>query len=254
MKQFYIMAFILCAGCGTMYGQYKVVYDKETTKQVISNTGVAEGNEILYTAQVDSTRNNRQKLLSKVTVRNVMKSADMLARESLGNLKREGAAYKAVCVEIGRLMRSINRMIDNARNHPENAAFCYRKGAEVVAEATGLVEQMVVIAMNGKVPNPFKTSIEDLLQGKVVNPEAFDTKDGTNLILADERIRICNNTFYGLRRLRRAVDIIAFKLNCNYTWRDLIRNSSLGYDYYWAMGMQSKLQQLKYSIDNPPWK
>ena len=252
--RYMLMTFILFAAASTAEAQYKVVYDKKTTQQVISNTGVAESNEILYTAQIDSTRKNRQKLLSKVTVRNVMKSADMLSRQSLGNLKREGAAYKAVCVEVGKLMRSVNRLIDNAREHPENAAFCYRKGAEVVAEATGLVEQMVVIAMNGKVPNPFNTSIEDLLKGKITNTKAFDTKDGTNLILADERIRICNNTFLGLRRLRRAVDIIAMKLNCHYTWRDLIRNSSLKYDYYWAMGMQSGLQQLKYSIDNPPWK
>lgn len=254
MKKITLAFMLALAASGTLEAQYRVVYDKKTTQQVISNTGVAEGNEILYTAQIDSTRKNRQKLLSKVTVRNVMKSADMLSRQSLGNLKREGTAYKAVCVEVGKLMRAINRMIDNARKHPENIAFCYRKGAEVVAEATGLVEQMVVIAMNGKVPNPFNTSIEDLLQGKITDTAAFDKNDGTNLILADERIRICNNTFLGIRRLRRAVDIIAFKLNCNYTWRDLIKSSSLKYDYYWAMGMQTGLNQVKYSIDNPPWK
>lgn len=241
----------------------RVVHDTKTMLMVGQNTGVAEGNEVLYHAQVDSTRKKRASLLSKVTVRNMMKSADMLSRKSLGNLTAEGAAYSAICHETSRLLKSINNLLGNAAEHSENMPYCYKQAAEVVMEAKGYVEQTIAIAMNGKVPNPFNFDAESLAEGKIANAKTFEEEemtkspkdrktDGPNLILADERIKICNQTIYGLRRLRRMVNIISFRLQCNYTWRDAMAKT-LGYKYYWAMGMAGEVKRTKNSIENAPW-
>ena len=117
--------------------------------------------------------------------------------------------------------------------------------------------------MNGKVPNPFNFDAESLAEGKIANAKTFEEEemtkspkdrktDGPNLILADERIKICNQTIYGLRRLRRMVNIISFRLQCNYTWRDALAKT-LGYEYYWAMGMAGEVKRTKNSIENAPW-
>lgn len=269
MKRIIIILLGVLAVNTTSRAQGRVVHDTKTAKMVGENMGAALAGENLYTAQVDSTEKKRTSLLSKVTIRNIMKSADMLSRKNLGNLTAEGAAYSTICREIKRLMESISKLGKNAAKKPAAFYYCSKQTAEVLLEAEGYVEQAIVIAMNAKVPNPFKDDADNKGQsfwggGRPINKTTTfeqdelkkspkDRKtDGLNLLHADDRIRICNQTIYGLRRLRRMVDVISFKLKCNYTWKDAMAKT-LGYEYYWAMGMAYEVERTKNSIKNAPW-
>lgn len=257
MKRIIIILLGVLAVNTTAHAQGRVVHDTKTAKMVGENMGAALAGENLYTAQVDSTEKKRTSLLSKVTIRNIMKSADMLSRKNLGNLTAEGAAYSTICREIKRLMESISKLGKNAAKNPAAFYYCSKQTAEVLLEAEGYVEQAIVIAMNAKVPNPFRYSEGDkkakTFEQDELKKSPKDRKtDELNLLHADDRIRICNQTIYGLRRLRRMVDVISFKLKCNYTWKDAMAKT-LGYEYYWAMGMAYEVERTKNSIKNAPW-
>lgn len=227
-----IIAFILIGK------QEVMAQDVVTANQITENMRVALGNETLYDKEIGKTKGNRENLLMKVSIRNVMKQSDRAARNVVGDLGREGAAYKMICKETQLLMEALDKLLSEAQKHSDQLPYVRKGITEVMAEGTNLVTQSINMAMGGKVENPFGNN---------------NNQDGHNLMLQDERITICNNTISGLRRLRMATDAVAFKLGCEYTWREKLKETP-GLDFYWKLGMEESFKNTIRFIDNSSWK
>ena len=242
----------------------KVVNDTKTQAMVAANAGAAAGSEKLYNDQADSTLNKRTKLLSKVMVRYMMKTAEKAAKENIGDVAAQGGAYVSLCSEVVKLTEAVEEFIKTAAKHPV-AAFDYRKKAGgILLEAEEMVKRTIAVSMNGKLPNPFKYDPQKLAEGDMEGTKTLEeeesgkddkkkNKDGANLLLADERIELCNQTIFELRHLRRAVRIATFKIDTKFRWSDLLKEN-FKYEYCWAMYMEAELNNTKRMIDRAPWK
>lgn len=233
------MAFLACVLAGWQDAKAQIP-DTKTAKQIGENAAAAAASELLYKEQIDTTKMNRDSLLIKVSIRNVMKQIDLAARKVTGNFGREGAAYKMMCEETSLLMAALGKLSNEAGKHPGHLPDVLKDMAEIMAESKDLVTQSVKMAMGGKVENPFGN-------------DGDGNDDGKNLLLQDERLAICNNTISRLRKLRMATEAAAFKLGCEYTWKDALRKT-LGFHYYWALGMEESFRNTVKSLENAPWR
>jgi hypothetical protein len=228
------ICFFTLIGSQNMKGQ-----DIATAEQIAENMGVALGSEALYDKQIDKTKENRETLLMKVSIRNLMKQSDRAARDVAGDLGQEGIVYKMICKETQLLMGALDKLLSEAQKHPEQLPNVRKGITEVISTGSNLVTQSVKIAMGGKVKNPF-------------GDDGEKKGDGHNLMLQDERLDICNNTIMELRKLRTAAEVVAFKLGCEYTWRDNLQKTA-GLHYYWALGIEESFKNTVKSIENAPW-
>jgi hypothetical protein len=214
--------------------------DLKTTAQVTANGAAATAAEAGVTASTTEVRKKNALIAAKSTVSQLVKAADMAAKQNVGDLKSQSLSYTMICKEIVNIGYELNQTYEVAAKNPTRLGMCVVAGTKVILETKGIVDKVVYLACNGKVPNPFNNvSIEDIKKGKLNQKmeENGTEKDGANLLSARERLNIMNDALYNLRRIKRSLTLVKFRLMTSYTFADILRES-LPQEYYWQAGMK----------------
>lgn len=225
--KWFIMVGLLLAGMKMSAQQ--IISDFKTAKIVTENTAKAFVSEELYRLQNDTVKSNTLNILSAVTLRNSIYTMDMLERTNRAGFKRESKAYYRLVYEVNYFMESATALLKEASKNPHHMVFCTTQTAKLMLEAKNLVKYAVVVAMNGKVPNPFKINPDSLEKDIATVPNYIDdpdrdtlVTDGLNLLLPDDRYEILTETRLRLRAMRRAMDKMYWKLKTDFNVRNLI--------------------------------
>lgn len=222
----------LAVSVGTATAQ-EVIINRKNGQMVGLNTSAALTPESMYRLQNDTVRDNTLNILTSVTLRNTMYTMDMQARLNMNGFRKESRTYERLVWEIHYFIESAALLIKEASKNPHHAVFVTKQTAKLVLEARHFVRYAVVVAMNGKVPNPFKISVDSLEKDLATVPEyIYDedkdslATDGLNLLLPDDRMAIMNETRRRLARIRRAMDMMYWKLKTDFNVRNLIWTAS----------------------------
>ena len=222
----------LSVSVGTGAAQ-EVIINRKNAEIVSENTYAALTPESLYRIENDTVRDNTLSILTSVTLRNTMYSMDMQARLNMNGFRKESRTYERLVWEIHYFIESAAQLIREASKNPHHAVFVTRQTAKLVLEAKNFVRYAVVVAMNGKVPNPFKISVDSLDRDLSTVPDyIYDedrdslATDGLNLLLPDDSMAIMNETRRRLAKIRRAMDMMYWKLKTDFNVRNLIWTAS----------------------------
>lgn len=241
----------------------KYVYDPKTQAMVGANSSAASGQELIYSNEIDKQKEKREGILTKASMRNLVKSFDLAARKNIGDFGKQSVAFNSLCIETERLGVAIGKLLAAGEKSPENYVYCYKSAMSIFLEAKEAGERAIFIGMNGKVPNPFKNLDLNSLKTGTIELESSNAdsdsetmsrkSDGLNLIMANDRLSICNEAIWKLRQLRRMCTVMTIKLQCDYRWTHLIKEAS-PYDYYWAIGTKAAAEKVMKDIINFPIK
>lgn len=211
----------------------EIIINRRNAEIVQQNTSAAYTSEFLYRTENDTVRDNTLSVLTSVTLRNTMYSMDMQARLNMHGFRKESRTYERLVWEIHYLIESAAQLVKEASKNPHHSVFVTKQTAKLLLEARNFVRYAVVVAMNGKVPNPFKISVDSLEKDLATVPDyIYDedkdslATDGLNLLLPDDRMAIMNETRRRLFNIRRAMDMMYWKLKTDFNVRNLIWTAS----------------------------
>lgn len=235
--------------------------DMKTIEMIGLNTTEAYLMENKYYEQNDSVRKNGIRILTATTVRTLKNNLDMKERQRNRGFKKQTKLYYKLVNQVNLLLSDAARLITTAAKNPHHLVFVTTKTGKLLLEVKNMVKYTVVVAYNGKVPNPFKVNLDDLKDGKDDTPNYEDDKevetdavtgerlnDGYNLLLPDDRMEIMRTTISHIRNVRKAMNQVYYKLLTDFNVRNLI---------YTANRMDGKLydnnvyviEELKGNID-----
>lgn len=228
MKTKTFLSLLLCLFAVTQgYAQDKA------TKQALANTASAVAEEYLYYINADSIKSDKEISLAHATFRYMLKQKDMQSREWQIGFQNK-IAYKLLVGQCHYLIEDLNEMMDNARRHPEHMAMCITAGTDMLMQFYGIVRTVVVVAMNSKVPLPWKVDYEKFLNGEDNTPiyandpdRKEEETDKANLLLPSERYTILNQAFTQIMNLRIAIQAVNYKLKVDLTWQKALETALL---------------------------
>lgn len=227
----WLLALVAMTSVSSAWGQVQAI------KQWTLNTATAVSGELAYQAGADSIYDDKQISVVHATFRYMMKSKDMATREGILNFQNR-MVYKMLVNECNGFIRDMNEMMDAARQHPEHMAGCITSGTEMLLQAYSLVKHVVVVAMNSKVPLPWKVDYYDFLEGKDNTPKYENDPDRTeeetdkaNLLLPTERFKITINAIVQLSYMRTAIRAVTSKLKVDFTWQKAVEYA-VNFDSY----------------------
>lgn len=228
MKTKTILSLLLCLfGITCGYAQDKA------TKQAFKNTASAVAQEYLYYINADSINSDKEISLAHATFRYMLKQKDMQSREWQIGFQNK-IAYKMLVNQCHYFIQDLNEMMANARRHPEHMTMCITAGTDILMQFYATVRMVVVVAMNSKVPLPWKVDYEKFLEGKDNTPiyandseRAEQETDKANLLLPSERYTILNQAFAQIMNLRMAIRAVNSKLMIDLTWQKALETALL---------------------------
>ena len=198
---------------------------KKAIQQIITNTATAVAGEVTYRMGADSILKDKNMTMAHAIFRYVLKSSDRDSREWQANFQNR-IVYRMLVRQCQYFMDDYNEMIKNAQKHPEHLANCITAGSELLLQAYSFVKHAVVVAMNSKVPLPWKVDYDEFIEGKdntpiYANDAERDKKDvdNYNLLLPSERYNILNNTLSQLISMRVALRAVNARLSTDFTWQ-----------------------------------
>lgn len=268
----WMMVLCMALWAGTGRAQWvKIVNDVQTAAQVDANKEAAVKIEKTYNVAKDSTMSRKKMEAIYVTTRNAMKTVERAQRSYLGNLKKQGYTYASLVKQTKKLVSAAAETLALAERYNLGAWSCARNVSEVLSDGQELVKTALRIAFNSSVPNPFRSevdmgedgmsvAVEENVPNLIVEDSSGSTlgaggervstriNDGYNLLLADDRVKIANECLYRITTLRRALEVLNLKMRCTYSLRDALKEA-LPYEYYWALGMENRVDEMKRMID-----
>lgn len=201
---------------------------QKAAKQVADNTLKAVASEALYMTWTDSMVSDKEMTLVHATARYMLKKKDMETRE--WNLDFQNRIiYRMLVQQFNGLISDVNQLTRLVTQHPEHSAGCFKACSDMLLQAYALGKHAVVVAMNSKVPLPWKVKYGDFLEGKDETPPyerdpSRDPKDndGTNLLLPTERYKILNDTYGRIIEMRLALNAVIAKFSVDMTWQKAV--------------------------------
>ena len=211
----------------------KVVLDKKVTEMVNLNTAAAMVPETLYRQQNDSVKNNTNLILTAVTLRNTVMTLDMQARTNMKGFRKESRAFARLVYEVHAFVNAAVNVVTEGSKNPHHSVFITKQTTKLILEAKNMVKYAVVVAMKGQVPNPFKLNPDSLAKDlQKVPAYIYDAEndsvwvDKLNLLLPNDRMAIINETRRRLSKIRRAMELMYWKLKTDFNVRNLIWTAS----------------------------
>lgn len=230
---------------------------QNATKQQILNTASAVAQEGLYLINTDSVLKDKSISTGHATFRYLLKQKDRQSREWQVGFQNK-MIYRMLVQQFNYLISDLNEMFDNARKHPEHMPACIMAGTDLLTQAYALGKHAVVVAMNSKVPLPWKVDYEKFLTGKDKTPNYENDKekdkkddDQQNLLLPSERYNILNNTLAQVMNLRMAIRAVNSKLSVDFTWQKGVEYA-LKFDNYVHEAHQQVFANFSRDVKNRP--
>ena len=234
-----------------------VLQAQSPPSQQILNDAAAVAQEALFTVNYDSVRSDKTVSTAHALIRYSLKQQDRNSREWQVGFQNK-IIYRLLVQQFNYLIRDVNEMFDNARKHPEHMPACITAGSEILLKAYSLGKHAVVVAMNSKVPLPWKVDYDKFLEGKDNTPIYANDKekgknddDRQNLLLPSERYNILNSTLSQVMDLRVAIRAVNSKLSVDMTWQKGVMYA-LKFDNYVHEAHQNVFRTFSREIANRP--
>lgn len=186
-----LAAFVM--GCSFCAVAQNVNTDIKTTEQLLLNTAMQEGVELLHNQQVDSIRTKQNKLMELAASYAALKDVYMVTLENAKGFGPESGVYRAiVATALDIVSHSVTATEAVWKTNITGKAIAVYKIADMVTESAHLGNLFFDIINNAEIANP--------LASKMSGAEA-PKKDKYNLLNRHERLGMALKICTGLKKI-----------------------------------------------------
>ena len=208
-----ILFCLVCSPSTKAWVKYNT--DTKTIKQVLLNTSMQEGVELLHNQQVDTIRKRQNRLMALTTTLATQKDLYMRTLENSNGFDAESGIYRSI------VRSSINIANNSAlavkaimKTNLTGKVIVATRIGSIVTEAAHLGNLFFNIVNNAKIANP--------LMGKLSGAED-PKKDKLNLLNRYERLKMAMDICIELKKIDHQMAMILYYCKYN-TFGDILLN------------------------------